>query len=234
MERSPAQCITQLFATFICLCWIVVLVTTRDTFHNGLKQSLWKQSFWFAINNPPPGSCVCFVNRIKKIFFKWKHRKFDALLYLSLHTFCVCLVFFGTFLAHILTMIGAVTDVEPLVLVLNISHQFTCPEFAKTFSKWKIIKCVFKWLVIYICHIYFLQGSSMTQLSQHFRMLGLLQYQCRYLGFRFMPILNTDTAPVYINKLCFSLWGKDWKSFFYLSSSIRLKLNFFSNFTKQM
>lgn len=143
-------------------------------------------------------------------------------------------VFFGTFLAHILTMIGVVTDVKPLVLVLNISHQFTCPEFAKTFSKCKIIKCVFKWLVIYICHIYFLQGSSMTQLSQHFRMLGLLQYQCRYLGFRFMPILNTDTAPVYINKLCFSLWGKDWKSFFYLSSSIRFKLNFFSNFTKQM
>lgn len=96
-------------------------------------------------------------------------------------------VFFGTFLAHILTMIGVVTDVKPLVLVLNISHQFTCPEFAKTFSKCKIIKCVFKWLVIYICHIYFLQGSSMTQLSQHFRMLGLLQYQCRYLGFRFMP-----------------------------------------------
>lgn len=74
-------------------------------------------------------------------------------------------VFFGTFLAHILTMIGVVTDVKPLVLVLNISHQFTCPEFAKTFSKCKIIKCVFKWLVIYICHIYFLQGSSMTQLS---------------------------------------------------------------------
>lgn len=43
---------------FICHRWIVVLVTTRNTFHNGLKQSLWKRSFWFAINNPPWGAYV--------------------------------------------------------------------------------------------------------------------------------------------------------------------------------
>lgn len=45
IERSPAYRITQLCATFICHCWIVVVVTTGNTFHNGLKQSLWKQSF---------------------------------------------------------------------------------------------------------------------------------------------------------------------------------------------
>lgn len=65
-------------------------------------------------------------------------------------------VFFGTFLAHILTMIGVVTDVKPLVLVLNISHQFTCPEFAKTFSKCKIIKCVFKWLDLLFIYVTFI------------------------------------------------------------------------------
>lgn len=178
--------------------------------------------------------CALWIGLKIKFFLMETQKIWCASIPFSTHVLCLFGFFFGTFLAHILTMIGVVTDVKPLVLVLNISHQFTCPEFAKTFSKCKIIKCVFKWLVIYICHIYFLQGSSMTQLSQHFRMLGLLQYQCRYLGFRFMPILNTDTAPVYINKLCFSLWGKDWKSFFYLSSSIRFKLNFFSNFTKQM
>lgn len=75
MERSPAHRITQLCATFICHCWIVVLVTTGDTFHNGLKQSLWKQSFWFAINNPPTGAYVCIVQEMNSLSFTGKQKE---------------------------------------------------------------------------------------------------------------------------------------------------------------
>lgn len=38
-----------LCAAFICHGCIVVLVTSANTFPNGLKQSLWKQTFWSAI-----------------------------------------------------------------------------------------------------------------------------------------------------------------------------------------
>lgn len=63
----PLTASTQLCATVVCHRWIVVLVTTENTFHNGLEQSLWKQSFWFAINNLPAGAYVHIVEYKKKI-----------------------------------------------------------------------------------------------------------------------------------------------------------------------
>lgn len=76
--------------------------------------------------------CVLCESDLKKMFFNGNTENLMPF-YTFLYTrFVFVWFFFGTFLAHILIMIGAVTDVKPLVLVLNISHQFTCPEFAKT------------------------------------------------------------------------------------------------------
>lgn len=118
MERSPAHRITQLCATFICHCWIVVLVTTGDTFHNGLKQSLWKQSFWFAINNPPPGTYVCIVQEINSVSFTGKQKK---LTHTSLYK-CACI--FGASFRGILTMKESVMH---LVLKTK-ADQCGCPD----------------------------------------------------------------------------------------------------------
>lgn len=70
IERLPAYRITQLFATCIWHCWIVVVVTTGNSFHNGLKQSLWKQSFCSAINNP---MCTLW-NLLSRKHIKVKHK----------------------------------------------------------------------------------------------------------------------------------------------------------------
>lgn len=99
--------------------------------------------------------CALWIGLKIKFFLMETQKIWCASIPFSTHVLFVW-VFFGTFLAHILTMIGVVTDVKPLVLVLNISHQFTCPEFAKTFSKCKIIKCVFKWLDLLFIYVTFI------------------------------------------------------------------------------
>lgn len=88
----PLAALSSLSTTFICHCWVVVLVTTGDTFHNGLKQSLWKQSFWFAINNPPPGY-ICVHCAWDKLTCTEKCRKEWKIWFNILKLMCMTFIF---------------------------------------------------------------------------------------------------------------------------------------------